>query len=61
MTVLKALMDMGGVDMNKRSERGRTAVSLAVSQGDPERVKILVEDHGADVNASADSGELPLW
>ena len=50
-TVVKVLMHTRKVDMNERSDSGRKVVSHAASHGDPERVRILIEDYDDDVDA----------
>ncbi|MGC1273607.1 MAG: ankyrin repeat domain-containing protein [Planctomycetaceae bacterium] len=57
-TLVKLLKE--GHDLNPPfNNRGGTVLHIAVHQGTPKTVKLLVE-HGADVNARIDDGPSPL-
>ena len=47
------------VDLNIQNEAGRTAILLAVMEGDVEAVRILIEA-GADINIMTPEGVTPL-
>ncbi len=55
---LKALLD-NNVDINGVDKRGRTALSSAIKEGDPDTVRFLLE-HSADPNQKYADGTTPL-
>ena len=48
-----------GVDVNSKSDIGRTPLYEAAAQGHEEVVELLI-DKGANVNAQRDNGDTPL-
>ena len=56
---LRLLLDVGGVDVNGKGARGRTALTEAILVGDVEVVKLLLES-GARVDIEDDDGYTPL-
>ena len=53
------MVEQCGVDMEKRTASGMTAVALAASRGHVHVLRYLL-DRGADVNARAHDGCTPL-
>lgn len=52
--VVRALLD-GGADINRRNDKGETALHLAAKAGDIDSAKLLIE-RGANVNAKDKAG-----
>ena len=54
------LVQSGLVDINRRDNDGRTALSFAAGYGYPTLVQLMVRIPGVDVNSKDDSGRTPL-
>eukprot|EP00249_Psilotum_nudum_P004210 c17751_g2_i1 orf=535-1479(-) len=57
--VVKALLELGAVDVNYPSRGGRTALHIAAEMANPEMIALLL-DHHASPQVVADDGASPL-